>query len=276
MSEEHTYSRSILESAIRYARDAGEHILHSMTQPYDMHDKVNLSDLVTAVDLQSESIIRSSIGRDYPEHWIVSEESDGSRDVFDLMKQPAPGYGWIVDPIDGTINFVHGIPHFAISIGVIEDGQLLHGVVYNPCTQELYHATRGEGAYCNGTRLQASGERQIGNAVLATGFPAADWCSDSLNAARIKGVAGTARNIRILGSASLDLCLVASGRLTGFWHDGLYPWDVAAGVLIVREAGGAVTNASGEPFALSDRTLAASNPKLQDALLSLIGCKVES
>ncbi|MGU3472607.1 inositol monophosphatase family protein [Paenibacillus sp. D51F] len=260
----------LLTAAIAYAREAGEQILRRMKEPYTLGDKVNRSDLVTEVDLLSENLIRRRIGCRYPDHWILSEELDGSRDCFRFMADPPPGYGWIVDPIDGTVNFVHGIPHFAVSIGIVKDGSPLHGVVYNPATDELYQASRGGGAYLNGNQLQADPEGDMACSLLATGFQASDWRKDSVAASQVARVAGVSRSVRVLGAASLELCLVASGRLTGFWHDGLYPWDVAAGLLIVQESGGVVTNASGEPFALHDKTLIASNPSLQPSLLSLL------
>ncbi|MBB6671951.1 inositol monophosphatase family protein [Cohnella nanjingensis] len=270
MNEDQIYENPLLASAIRYAKEAGEQILQRMSAPYRVGDKVNRADLVTDVDLHSEQFIRAAIGRDYPDHWILSEETDGARDAFGFMELPVPGFGWIIDPIDGTINFVHGIPHFAVSIGIVQDGSLLHGVVFNPATRELYHASRGDGAFLNGKRIRAGAETDIGRALLATGFQASDWRQDSVAAAQVSRVAGISRSVRILGAASLDLCMIACGRLSGFWHDGLYPWDVAAGLLIVREAGGAVTNAEGEPFSMSDKTLVASNAYLHGDLLSLL------
>ncbi len=270
MIDRNEYDLSLMASAMSYALEAGEQIVSRMKEPYDIQDKVNRSDLVTEVDLHSERLIRGRIVRDYPDHWILSEETDGAGDAFERMKRPVPGYGWIVDPIDGTINFVQGIPHFAVSIGIMKDGELLHGVVYNPVSRELYRATLGQGAYRNGERLRVSTEDAIGNAVLATGFQASDWRPDSVTERQIKRTVGVSRNVRVLGAASLDLCLVASGALTGFWHDGLHPWDVAAGVLIVREAGGEATDASGKPYELSDRRLFASNGQLLESFLALI------
>ena len=260
----------LLSSAIRYARLAGDGIMKRIDEPYHLGDKVNHSDLVTEIDVYSEGLIREQIGLEYPGHWILSEETDGAIDSFRFISDPPPGYGWIIDPIDGTINFVHGIAHFAVSIGIMKDGQLIHGVVYNPVTSELYQASIGEGAFLNGKRIHASSEQDLARSLLATGFQASDWHSESIAASQVTQIAGITRSVRILGAASLDLCLIASGRLTGFWHDGLYPWDVAAGLLIVHEAGGVVTNESGQPYALSDKRLVASNPGLQPALLSLL------
>ncbi|KKC46521.1 hypothetical protein VE23_04315 [Paenibacillus sp. D9] len=264
------HEEQLLASAIAYAREAGEQIVRRMKEPYTLGDKVNRSDLVTEVDLLSEALIRKRIGLDYPDHWILSEEQDGSGDCFGFIGAPPPGCGWIVDPIDGTVNFVHGIPHFAVSIGIVKDGIPLHGVVYNPATGELFQATKGRGAFLNGIRLQADSEGDIACSLLATGFQASDWRQDSFAASQVARVAGVSRSVRILGAASLDLCHIASGRLSGFWHDGLYPWDVAAGLLIVQESGGVVTNDRGEPFALQHKRLVASNPNLQPSLLSLL------
>ena len=159
------YEKNMLQAAIRYAKEAGEQIIQHMNEPYRIGDKVNQADLVTEIDVLSEKIIRDHIGRDYLDHWILSEETDGGRDVFETMKIPAPGYGWIIDPIDGTINFVHATAHFAVSIGIMKDGEILHGVVYNPTTRELFHATRGEGAFLNGVPIWASQEADMSNAL---------------------------------------------------------------------------------------------------------------
>lgn len=270
MTNNQVYENAILRSAIRYAKEAGQLIVKRMSETHHIQDKVNHADLVTEVDVSSEQLIRQRIGEEYPEHWILSEETDGELDSFAMMKRPSSGYGWIIDPIDGTINFIHGIPHFSVSIGIMKEGSLLHGVVYNPVNREMFHATKDGGAYLNRKRIRVRTDQELDDALLATGFQASDWRRGSIALSQADRAAGVSRSVRIFGAASLDLCMVASGRLTGFWHDGLYPWDVAAGLLIVREAGGTVTNASGEPYAMSDKTLIASNPRLQHALLALL------
>lgn len=262
--------QALFVSAVQYATEAGRLIAKRMRVQHQIEGKVNHADLVTEADRISEAFIRGKIAEDYPDHWILSEETDGSTDPFEWIARSPDGCGWIIDPIDGTINYIHGIAHFAVSIGVMKDGRLLHGVVYNPLTHELFHATAGGGAYLNQTRIRVRTDRSLDQALLATGFQAADWKPDSIAASQVGHTTGISRSVRILGAASLDLCLVACGQLSGFWHDGLYPWDVAAGLLIVREAGGVVTDASGKTYALSDRTLVASNPDLQGALLALL------
>lgn len=264
------YEKLVLRNAIRFAKEAGGEIFKRMNKAHEIQGKVNHADLVTEVDVYSETLLRSRIGEIYPDHWILSEEMDGGQDCFEMMRNPPGGYGWIIDPIDGTINFIHGIPHFSVSIGIMKDGRLLHGIVYNPVNRELFHATAGCGAYLNRKRIWAKNDRNMDNALLATGFQASDWREGSVAAAQVGQTAGVSRSVRIFGAASLDMCMVANGRITGFWHDGLYPWDVAAGLLIVREAGGMVTNVQGEPYVLSDKSLVASNPVLQDKLLTLL------
>ncbi|QJD86413.1 inositol monophosphatase family protein [Cohnella herbarum] len=271
MNDNEKVETVLMMDAARYAREAGEQIVSLMEKPLHIQEKKNASDLVTEVDLLSERIVRERIAGDYPEHWIMSEETDGVlRSSHEAFRQPQKGYGWIIDPIDGTINFIHGLPHFAISIGIVRDGIPVCGVVYNPMTRELYSAQRGYGANLNGQIIRVNPESLLENAVLATGFQADDWRPNSPAVEQIGNLTGQSRSVRILGAASLDLCLVASGKLTGFWHEGLYPWDVAAGVLMIQEAGGKVTNRQGAPFSLSDKTLIASNGAIHDALLAIL------
>ncbi|GAA3409383.1 inositol monophosphatase family protein [Paenibacillus hodogayensis] len=260
----------LVQSAALYAREAGELVAGLMNKPYGIQQKVNRSDLVTEADVSSEKLLRGRIGRDYPDHWILSEESDGANDPFGVCEEPPAGYGWIIDPIDGTINFIHGTSHFAISIGIVKDGVPVAGVVYNPLTDEMFTARLNGGAYVNGERIQVGSEAALGDALLATGFQASEWRPGSGVVEQIGRVVGTSRSMRIMGAASLDLCMVASGKLTGFWHGGLYPWDAAAGIVILSEAGGVVTTDEGRPYRLSDTTLVASNRLIHDGLLGIV------
>ncbi|NBD23298.1 inositol monophosphatase family protein [Paenibacillus glycinis] len=261
---------TMLQDAVRYSKEAGSLVMELMNGPLRIHEKVNLSDLVTAVDVRSEELVRARIASEYPEHWILSEETDGGTNGERGGADPRPGYGWIIDPIDGTINFIHKIAHFAISIGIVKDGEPVVGAVFNPVTGDLYTARKGGGAFWNGQPLAVGRERELGQALIGTGFQAKDWHPDSVVLRQLCSLTGKARNVRINGAASLDLCHVASGRLTGFWHDGLYPWDVAAGLVIVREAGGVVSNRDGGEFALSDDSLVATNGAVHEALLAVL------
>lgn len=258
-----------LKSAVHLAKEAGRLILENMNQSNTIKQKRNHADLVTEVDQLSEDFLRMQIKTMYPDHWILSEEATGQEDPFEIITQKS-GTGWIIDPIDGTTNFIHRIPHFAVSIGMITDGEPILGVVYNPVTNDLYYAVKGEGAFNNGNPIQVSKERGIEEAVLATGFPSKEWKENSSVIRQMHALTGKCRSIRILGTASLDLCFVAKGQLTGFWHDDLNPWDTAAGLLILREAGGKVTTRCGQPYQLENRTLVASNGMIHDSFLKLL------
>lgn len=259
-----------LNSAIRFSKEAGQLILENSNQSNTIKQKLNHADLVTEVDQLSEDLLRKRIKTMFPDHWILSEEATGQEDPFEIIKKEKSGIGWIIDPIDGTTNFIHRIPHFAISIGMVKDGKPMIGVVYNPVTDDLYYAQKGEGAFYNETLIQASKERGIKEAVLATGFPSKEWNDNSSVIKQIHALTGKCRSIRVLGAASLDLCFVARGLLSGFWHDDLKPWDSAAGMLILQEAGGKVTTSSGQPYTLEKRTLVASNGLIHDSLLKLL------
>ncbi|MCY9667078.1 inositol monophosphatase [Paenibacillus alginolyticus] len=271
MNEQLAYEDAIMQDAILYVKEAGKLIMDLINMPLQIQEKKNQSDLVTEVDVRSEQLLRDRIIRDYPDHWILSEETDGGREESHrALQQPTAGYGWIIDPIDGTINFIHSIAHFAISIGIVRNGVPICGVVYNPVTNDLYSGRKQGGAFLNGQTIQVGKEQELAQALLATGFQAIDWKPNSVVVGQIGRMTGRVRSVRIMGAASLDLCLVASGRLTGFWHDGLYPWDVAAGIVILQEAGGTITNVAGRPFTLSDSTLIASNSIIHQALISVL------
>jgi myo-inositol-1(or 4)-monophosphatase len=260
----------LLQSAIQYVKEAGELIRESMDSMGQIERKKNGSDLVTEVDKRSEGLLRDKIREDYPDHWILSEEDNGEANSYEVLMQNGPGYGWIIDPIDGTTNFIHGIPHFSVSIGIVHEWETIIGVVYNPVTRELFHACKNKGAFRNGIPIRVGNEEVLGDALLATGFQAAEWKQNSFVLQQMDKFAGVCRNLRMIGAASLDLCWLGMGRLTGFWHDGLHPWDSAAGILIVREAGGQVTNRMGSRYQLKDDTLVASNGKVHSEMLKII------
>ncbi|MFB9758983.1 inositol monophosphatase family protein [Ectobacillus funiculus] len=267
---QHSLEQSLCNSAIEYAKHAGVLIGDRLGNMGKVEQKKNASDLVTEVDKLSEDYIRHKIQTEYPKHWILSEEDCGQADSYETFKSHKTGYGWIVDPIDGTTNFIHGIPHFAVSIAVVKDGEPIIGVVYNPMTDELYSARKSFGAYRNGQRIHVGDESVLAEAVVATGFQASDFKAGSRVVKQIDALAGKSRNIRMLGAASLDLCFIASGRITGFWHEGLNPWDTAAGILILAEAGGNSTDKEGNPYFLFHDSLVASNGKIHDEFLKTI------
>ncbi|GIM45370.1 inositol monophosphatase [Collibacillus ludicampi] len=260
----------LYESALEYAKQAGRLVLEHMGNTGRIEQKKNASDLVTEVDRMSEMLLRNQIQQEYPGHWILSEEDSCQANAYEIFKRQKSGYGWIIDPIDGTTNFIHGIPHFSISIGIVKDGKPIIGIVYNPVTNELYTARKSKGAYLNGKLIRVGKELQLAEAVLATGFHANDWNSGSRLVRQIDQIAGKSRNVRIIGAASLDLCWIASGKLTGLWHEGLNPWDTAAGILILTEAGGCVTDKEGNPYRLYHDSLVASNSLIHKEFLETI------
>jgi len=226
--------------------------------------KKGLRDLVTAADLAVEQAIRDRLARYFPDHAVLGEETAPSAPAGSSR------YRWIVDPIDGTTNFAHGVPLFCVSIALEVGGRIDVGVVYAPVSGELFTAERGEGARLNGTRLCVTGEASLSEALLVTGFPpqAADSLDDQL--AVFGAFLASARAVRRLGSAALDLAFVAAGRFDGFWEASLHAWDVAAGVLLVEEAGGLVTDFHGGPFDNFGGQLLASNGALHPRLLEML------
>lgn len=220
-------------------------------------------DLVTEVDRACEELIVEGIQAARPKDAILAEEGHGGDD------ERAP-YRWIIDPLDGTTNFAHGFPRFCVSIGVERNGERVAGVVYDPLLEERFEALRGEGAWLGERRLRVTSETEFGRALVATGFAYDVHHSDDDNLASFRNVVKTARGIRRDGSAALDLCYVAAARLDAYWELKLHPWDVAAGFLIVEEAGGRITDFRGGPADRTGREVVSSNGPLHEALLEQI------
>jgi myo-inositol-1(or 4)-monophosphatase len=262
--------QDLFEAAVEYAKDAGSLIRDRLGNMGKIEQKKNNSDLVTEVDRLSEELIRRNIQENYPDHWILSEEDCGQENSYDAFMKYTSGYCWIIDPVDGTTNFIHGIPHFSVSIGIVKDGEPVIGVVFNPVTAELFTARKSLGAYRNGHPIKVGEESTLSEAVIATGFQANDFKAGSRVIQQMDNLAGKTRNIRMFGAASVDLCLVASGKISGFWHEGLNPWDTAAAVLILKEAGGKVTDKDGNPFRLFHDSLIASNGKIHEHFQKVI------
>jgi myo-inositol-1(or 4)-monophosphatase len=219
-------------------------------------------DFVSNADLKADRTLRSELTRARPGYGLLFEES-GAVEGSDKRHR------WIVDPLDGTINFLHGIPHFAISIGLERDGEIVAGVVYEPTRDELYWAEKGVGAYLNDRRLRVSARRQLSEAVIATGLRASDRDKPEYFALH-ETVTANAAGVRRFGAAALDLAYVAAGRLEAFWEFGLSPWDIAAGILLVREAGGYVSDLSGGHTMLTSGDILAANDHLHLPLAALV------
>jgi len=248
--------------AIELALEAGRLLRERLGHVQAIRYKGEIN-LVTDVDLASERLILRRIREAFPEHAILSEEQPTSAEV---LRAP---YTWVVDPLDGTTNFAHGYPMFAVSIAWLCEGEPYIGVVYQPVLDELFLAERGHGAYLNGQRLHVSSEHVLRRSLLATGFP---YDAERRRQAVRDFVhfIDVARAIRRDGTAAIDLCYVAAGRFDGFWERELSPWDTAAGVLLVREAGGMVTNEAGEPYRLGDLVCVASNGQIHQEMLAVL------
>ena len=222
-------------------------------------------DLVTEVDFECERMCRNVIAERFPDHDVLAEELSSD--------PPAPRrsrHRWIFDPLDGTTNYAHGLPIFCASLGLEIDGRIAVGAVFDPTRQELFTAERGEGAYLNGRALAVSDTTTLLDSLLVTGFPYDVQARGADLVAMFGCFLGRARAVRRLGSAALDLCYVAAGRFEAFWEQHLKPWDVAAGALIVEEAGGRVTGMDGAPFDLAAAHLVASNGRVHDQVLAVI------
>lgn len=253
----------IVNIAVKAARAAGNIIIRAL----DRLDTISISekrpnDYVTEVDQQAEKEIISIIRKAHPNHAIIGEES-GETGENDFV--------WIIDPLDGTRNFIHGFPHFAVSIAIRYKNKIEHGVIYDPVRQELFTATRGKGAQLNNRRIRVSKTTQLEDCLLGTGFPfrhskeLIDAYTNTLRA-----VLPLSGDVRRPGAATLDLAYVACGRLDGFWEMGLQLWDIAAGSLLIKEAGGLVADFQGSENYLKSGNIIAGNPKILKLLLQTV------
>ena len=256
----------MLNIAVRAARKAGNLI----AKHYETPDSVETSqkgsnDFVTNVDKAAEAVIIDTIRKSYPQHTIITEES-GEHVGEDLDVQ------WVIDPLDGTTNFLRGIPHFAVSIACKYRGRLEHAVIIDPVRQEEFTASRGRGAQLNGRRLRVSGRTSLEGALLGTGFPFRDNQMDNLDnyLGMFRDLTGQTAGIRRAGAASLDLAYVAAGRFDAFWESGLSEWDMAAGALLIQEAGGLVSDFTGGHDFLEKGHVVAGNTKCFKAVLTAI------
>ncbi|MEK6300731.1 MAG: inositol monophosphatase family protein [Acidobacteriota bacterium] len=251
----------MLNFAIRVAQDAGRLLRDRMGTSFDISHKGAIN-LVTDVDLASEKLIREEIATHYPRHQILAEEGG--------LAETTSEYRWVVDPLDGTTNYAHGYPVFAVSIALEYQSEVVLGVVYDPVRDELFAAERGGGAVLNNRPIRVSATDKLIRSMLATGFPYDIKTSSLTNLDHWANFAMNAQALRRDGAASIDLCYVASGRYDGFWELNLSPWDTAAGALIVQEAGGLVTDFNGGEFSNYKPEIVASNGLIHDHMIEVI------
>ncbi|HEY5624481.1 MAG TPA: inositol monophosphatase family protein [Gammaproteobacteria bacterium] len=245
--------------AVRAARRAGELMIRQLNrlETLEITEK-NRNEYVTEVDHMAEDAIVEVIHDHYPEHSILGEERG---------QQGKHEYQWIIDPLDGTTNYIHGFPVFSVSIAVAREGQLEHAVVYDPMRQEIFCASRGSGALLDGRKIRVSRRSSMQHSLIATGFPyRANKRYLDQYIEMLKAVIADSAGIRRPGSAALDLCYVAAGRVDGFWELGLNIWDIAAGALIIKEAGGRISDFHGTDAYLESVDVVAGNPKIYAAL----------
>jgi len=257
----------MLTIALRAARKAGE-LIERALERVDIvsFEEKGRNDFVTDVDKAAEKEIIYNLRKAYPDHTIVGEETGRS-------EGKDSDYEWIIDPLDGTTNFIHGIPHFAVSIACLYKGQVQHAVVLNPITREEFTASRGHGAALNGRRIRVSQRRGLGGALIGTGIPFNGYSYENMTPylTALNEIAGQTAGIRRPGAASLDLAYVASGRFDGFWEMNLKPWDIAAGLLLVTEAGGLVSDFKGGNGSLKSGNVVCGAPKVFKPLLQIVG-----
>jgi len=249
---------------VQAARNAARSLNRDFNEVEHLQVSVkSASDFVSAADVRAEEIIRETLMEGRPAYGMLCEESGWT-------KGKDPTRRWIVDPLDGTTNFLHGLPHFAISIAYEQRGEIVSGLVYDPIKDELFWAEKGQGAWVNNRRLRVSARRDMAESIFATGIP---WAGRSTLPATLKEIgriAPACAGIRRFGSAALDLAYVAAGRYEGFWERGLKEWDIASGILLVREAGGFVTDIRGEDDMLARGSIIATNADMLEPFSKLL------
>jgi myo-inositol-1(or 4)-monophosphatase len=253
-------SLRMLKTTLLNAAEAGAaQLRHFFDKSFTISNKEGVNNLVTEADHAAEKAILDTIRKDFPDHFILSEESG--------EMSSASEYKWIIDPLDGTVNFAHGIPICAVSIGIEHNGEMIMGAVYAPFLNELYFAQKGFGCTLNSRKISVSSQPDVMKSCLVTGFP---YTYPQVHIGPLEIFSKMVRRgipVRRLGSAAIDLCWVAAGRFDGFWEFNLSPWDTAAGYIIVKEAGGRITDFEGNEFSCYQKQLLATNGHLHEDLL---------
>jgi myo-inositol-1(or 4)-monophosphatase len=252
----------ILSLAIEAARHAGFFLKENISNITTIEEKSTEINLVTDIDKRSEKMIIEMIKDRFPDHEIIAEESGATTGSSD--------YRWIIDPLDGTTNYTHGLPLFCVSIGVEYKSELIAGAIYDPMRDELYSAEKGSGAFLNGKQIHVSSEARLIRSLLITGFPYNIQENPNHALEHFNNFTYEAQGIRRLGSAAIDMAYVACGRADGFWEVQLHPWDMAAAIVLIREAGGQVTDFSGKPMDVYTPNIVASNGKVHAELLRVL------
>ena len=258
------HSSAIINVMSGAARKAARKLIRDFGEVENLQvSKKGPADFVSAADRRAEQVIQGELARARPDFGFLMEEAGEIKGRDGTNR-------WLVDPLDGTTNFLHGIPHFSISIAHQSGDEILAGIVYEPLRDEMFSAEKGAGAFVNGNRIRVSARRNIGEAVLGTGIPFMGRPGHAEFLKRLEAVTQRVAGVRRLGSAALDLAYVAAGRFDGYWENDLSPWDLAAGLLLVREAGGLVGDILGGGNPLETGNIIAANPQLFDAIGNLL------
>lgn len=251
---------------VRAAERAGRALIRDFGEVDQLQvSRKGPGDFVSAADLKAEQVVKEELKKGRPEYGFLMEESG-------VSAGSDPSHVWIVDPLDGTTNFLHGLPHFCVSIALARDNEVIAGVIFDPIKDEVFWTERGVGAFVNNRRLRVSGRRKLEEAILATGIPFKLHEPETLDLfqEQLRPIMELTAGVRRYGSAALDLAYVAAGRYDGFWENGLREWDVAAGLLLVRESGGFVMDLSGDRYELGAKNILATNDGLHDRLMELL------
>lgn len=253
-------------TAINAALEAGNILKKGFGTSFEINSKIGKNNLVTEYDHLAENAIINQIKKAFPHHSFLAEES-GKSGIFNSDE-----IQWIIDPLDGTVNFAHSLPVFSVSIAAIKHGEIISGVIYQPILDELFYAEKGNGSYLNQKKIEVSDNQDFDSSFLVTGFPYnvnenPNKCIDTFVHVIQQGIP-----IRRLGSAALDLAYTACGRFDGFWEVNLNPWDVAAGALLVKEAGGRVTQYDDTKYSITDNSILATNGKVHNKIVELLKC----
>ena len=258
------YTSPTLNVMIAAARKAGRPLIRDFNELENLQISMKgPADFVTSADKRTEKILIEELSKTRPGYGFLGEEGG-------VVEGKDKSHRFIIDPIDGTTNFMHGVPHFAISIGLERDGQLVAGVLFNPVLDDLYYAEKGHGAYLNNKRLRVAGRKEMAPSLFATGLPFLGRPGHDRALAEAAAIMDVSSGIRRMGAASLDMAYVAGGRFDGFWERGLKAWDIAAGIVLVREAGGMVSDLEGGGEMLNGGGILCANENLQPQLLKLL------
>ena len=258
-------STELLEFTKSISIRAGEILNANFGKIHYTKDKSSAIDLCTNADIESEKLITESILKEYPNHSIIAEEG--------YEKQTDSDYRWVIDPLDGTTNYVHNLPIFSVSIGLQYKAETILGVVYNPAVDKLFHAIKNEGAFMNDDKISVSSSNTLSDCVLATGFPYIHDKYYDASFSIFKDFYDKTQGLRRFGVASLDLCFVAMGRFDGFYEFNLKPWDICAGSIIVKEAGGLCTDWNNEPVPFSGSRILCSNTNIHRQMIDILNRK---